>query len=519
MMQGNIKGNYSAWLYAFAIAVVFLFIRGYSFNVGDQSEHLPQVYQALDPELYTNDYFVPTSQTQFTVRHFYEQLVVAIAQTIGIEWGVFLFTLLSITVSAFAFYQIAWVFFKQRWAAWLSPVFVLFVFYGFTVGGNCITYNMLISSTLAKALASLALLLVLYRRWAIAGVLLGAASFFQVLVGLQLMLVLTLVIPVIALEKRWLSLITCWLGYLALALFVLIPTFGQQFGTAAPYDAELYYEILYRFRNYHHYLPSLFPVNHYIKFIGIGIAGMVSFWIVKPSHRNFCLSFVAVAFLGMLVYTVGLEVLHLSFLGKIQWFKTTIWIVAFCAIMVAGLASLVMQSLVPSERIASRMPWVSAAIALVLLVIMVNSAWLPARFDGQYMIGNRRLTDLERMHQWISVNTEKTAIVLVSPENSSFSCQAQRSMPIHFHAIIHEPEFMLPWYIKIEEIYGVGLDEISETNARDLATQLFETRNYNGYTYEINYRLDNATTCKFQNELGAIVHQEGPWIFSRFKAE
>ena len=178
-----------------------------------------------------------------------------------------------------------------------------------------------------------------------------------------------------------------------------------------------------------------------------------------------------------------------------------------------------MQSLLPSERIESRMPWASAVIALVLLVLIVNSVWLPASFDGRYMIGNRRLSDLERMHQWISINIEKTAIVLVSPENSSFSCQAQRSMPVHFHAIIHEPEFMLPWYVKIEEIYGVGLDDISETNARDLATQLFETRNYIGCAYEINYRLDNSTTCKFQNELGAIVHQEGPWIFSRFKVE
>jgi hypothetical protein len=135
------------------------------------------------------------------------------------------------------------------------------------------------------------------------------------------------------------------------------------------------------------------------------------------------------------------------------------------------------------------------------------------------MIGNRRLTDLERMHKWISVNTEKTAIVLVSPENSSFSCQAQRSMPVHFHAIIHEPEFMLPWYDKVKQIYGVGLNDIAETNARDLATQLFATRNYRESTYEINYRLDNANTCQFQNELGAIVHQEGPWIFSRFKSD
>lgn len=518
-MQGNIKGNYCAWLYAFAIAVVFLFIRGYSFNAGDQSEHLPQVYQALDPALYTNDYFVPASQAQFTVRHFYEKLVVAIAQTIGIEWGVFLFTLLSITVSAFAFHQIAWVFFKQRWAAWLSPVFVLFVFYGFTVGGNCITYPILISSTLAKALASLAMLQVLYRRWIFAGLLLGAASLFQVLVGLQLMVVLTLVIPYFALERRWLSLLLCWIGYLALALFVLIPTFGQQFGASAPYDAELYYEILYRFRNYHHYLPSLFPVNHYIKFLGILILGGIGYWVVRPAKGRFYRSFIASTLFALLAYSIGVEVLHLSFLGKIQWFKITIWIVALSAIMVAGLASLVMQSLLPSERIASRMPWVSAAIALVLLVIMVNSAWLPARFDGRYMIGNRRLTDLERMHQWISINTDKTAKVLVSPENSSFSCQAKRAMPVHFHAIIHEPEFMLPWYVKIQKIYGVGLEDISETNARDLASQMFATRNYRGSNFAIDYRLDNANTCQFQNDLGAIVHHEGPWIFSRFKPE
>lgn len=514
----NRGSRWSAWLYALAVACVFLFVRGYAFNTGDQAEHLPQVYQLLDPGLYQGDYFVPQANGQFTVRHYYVKLALLLARTVGLEWGAFLLTLCCITLMAWAFHEMAWHMFRERWAALLAPVGVLLVFYGFTVGGNHIMYGTLISSTLAKALASVALLGFLKRRWAWAGLLLGIASIFQVLVGLQLMLVLTLVLPSVALDRRWRGMASFWTAYLVPALFVLIPTFGQQFGTQVEYDAALYYEVLYRFRNYHHYLPSLFPATHYVKFLGLLMLGGVAYVWSRPADRDMSPILALAVLLGMVVYTVGLEVLGIHALGKLQWFKTSIWVAGFSAMMVAATVGMVMQTLLPLDRTRNRViTLLCGGISLVLLALMTNSAWLPERFDGIYMVGNRRLSDQERMHLWIREQTPKQALFLVSPDNKGFSCQAQRPMPVHFHAIIHSPGFMMPWYAKVKDIYGVGLEDIGSSNARKLATERYEMVQYKGNAYPITFRLDHTEQCRFVDELGPIVHREGPWVLTRFE--
>jgi len=428
-------------------------------------------------------------------------------------------TLLCITIMAWVFQRMAWQVFNNEWAAWCAPVLVLLVFYGFTVGGNHIIYNSLISSTLAKAIASIALLQMLYCRWLIVGLLLGLASLFQVLVGFQLMLILTVAIPLLVVDGRAFAVIRAWTGYLPIALFVIVPTFRQQFGASIEVDSAIYYEVLYRFRNYHHYLPSLFPWTHYLKFIGLVFLGLLSYRFTQPSDRKFFGVLTGVALIGMVVYTIGLEVLGLNFIGKLQWFKTTVWISAISAVSVAGGLGMLLQSILPSAIVRNALPWVSAGVSVLLLVLITNSIWLPVDYNGRFMVGNRDLTDLEKMHGWISAHTPKDALFLVPPDNTSFSCQAKRPMPVHFHAIIHTPEFMLPWYEKIRTVYGVGLEDIHEMNARDLASHLYTMRNYRGSEFKINYRLDNDTSCVFITELGPIVHREGNWILTEFLSD
>jgi hypothetical protein len=120
------------------------------------------------------------------------------------------------------------------------------------------------------------------------------------------------------------------------------------------------------------------------------------------------------------------------------------------------------------------------------------------------------------MHFWIEQNTPKDVSVLVSPDNNAFSCQAKRSMPIHFQAIIHEPFFMLPWYEDFQNIYGVSIDNLDGIDARAYAVKLYQTRNYHGSVKEIDYRLDNLETCQFSDQLGPILHQEGNWVLTEF---
>lgn len=500
--------------YALFVAAVFLLVHGYQFNTDDQAEHLPQIYQLLDPQLYQNDYFVNASNGVFTVRFYYEKLVLFVAQTIGLEWGLFMLTFCCIALMAYSFSRIAGKWFNDRWSMILAPILAMLVFYNFTVGGNHVMYGSFISSTIAKGISSFALLQFVLNRRIISGFILGFATLFQPLVGLQLFLLLGGVELLARRDIR--QTLGFSIPYLVLAAFILVPTFERQFAEAIAYNKELYYTIQYRFRNHHHFLPSLFPVTHYIKFAGLGLLGLLSYYLTKPRDNRFYLSLVVLSVLGMMVYAVGLEGLDIYSIGKTQWFKTTVWVGAFSSIMVAGLIGQLLSGFVSNSRIDKYVFPFSFSLFILLTLAITNSKYLPEAYQHKYMVGNRVHTDLEKMHFWIAGNTPKDISVLVSPDNNAFPCQAKRSMPIHFQAIVHEPFFMMPWYDDYKEVYGVSIENLEGIDARAQAVELFQTRNYRGGAKKIDYRLDNLATCQFQEELGPVLHQEGDWVLTEF---
>jgi hypothetical protein len=218
----------------------------------------------------------------------------------------------------------------------------------------------------------------------------------------------------------------------------------------------------------------------------------------------------------MLVYWLALEHFDIAQMGKTQWFKVTVWIGAFSSIMLAGMLGQMLSGFMSLFSLRKAMLPCSILVTSLLLVGMMNSKYLPDNLQGKYMVGSRNYSDLEKMHQWIEKNTDKDVSILVSPDNNAFSCQAKRSMPIHFQAIIHEPFFMLPWYADYKEIYGVSVENLEGIDARKAAVEKYNSRNYRGTRKNIDLRLDNLKTCQFQDELGSVVHQEGDWILTVF---
>ncbi len=500
--------------YAFLVSALFLFVRGYQFNTDDQAEHLPQIYQMLDSELYPNDYFVNASNSIFTVRFYYEKLVLAVANTVGLEWGLFILTFLCIALMAYSFSRIAEELFGDRWSVLLAPMLAMFVFYNFTVGGNHVMYGSFISSTIAKGISAFGILLFVRKHYGLGGLFIGIATLFQPLVGLQLFLILGGVQLLFRQDLK--NGLVLAIPYLTLAAFILVPVFGRQFGETVANNKELYFEILYRFRNHHHYIPSLFPVTHYIKFFGLLGLGFLSYFILKPNDKRFFLGFVAMGLLGMVVYWFVLECLHIWPIGKVQWFKVTVWISAFSSIMLAGLLGQRLSGFIPLARMKGYLLPLSLVLFVLITIAITNSKYLPESHQYRYMVGNRVYSDLEKMHLWIADSTAKHVSVLVSPDDNSFSCEAKRSMPIHFQAIVHEPFFMLPWYNDFTDIYGVSLNNLEGIDARAQAVKLYRTRNYTRGEPHIDYRLDNEKECTFGNELGTVIHREGDWVLTEF---
>ena len=64
-------------LFCVLAGVVSTFASGYTYGEGNQVEHLPQIFRALDAEYLTGDFFLNASDT-FTPRFYYVWLMAAL---------------------------------------------------------------------------------------------------------------------------------------------------------------------------------------------------------------------------------------------------------------------------------------------------------------------------------------------------------------------------------------------------------------------------------------------------------
>jgi hypothetical protein len=431
------------------MALAFLFWRGFIVNTADQGEHLPLVYKLLQPDLYPKDFYVQAASDIFTIRYYYVHLLGFLGKFISMETLCFGLNVLCLSAAVWAWIKLARYFGAGRVGGFLAPFFIFFLFYGWTVGGNAIQYPLLISSTFAKALAPWALYAALRSRWLLAGVLLGLAGLFQVLVGLQLALVIG---ALLLLGRQWKAFGQFSASFAVLIAPMLLPILYRQFFVDTPVangemNSALYYEILFKWRNPHHYLPSLFSIGSYVKLAVLLAAGL---WSVRRISRREdfqkLAAFGGMVLVGLLIYTVSLEWLGIHAIGKLQFFKTTIWLQAFSAMAISIWIEQLLRKFADVRGV--------QAIALALPVLWILQSHVrhdtPLSFDHR-TDEQKELTDL---HRWIADSTPVDALFATYATNESFICEAKRSQYVAWNPIVHEPWFLLQWHERFSELYG-----------------------------------------------------------------
>ncbi len=504
--------------YSFFLALLFLFYKGYTFNSWDQAECLPQVYQLLDNALYKNDFFMQQYNTVFTIRHYFVYLVYGLSLVFTVSVVCFALTVVSLWLSIYYFIRITQHFTDNIFAALLSPLFAFFLFFNFTVGGNQIQSNALIPGTLAATFAIAGIHFFLERKFNLSFFVLGVGTLFQPLVTLQ---VFMLLLPLLLVEVKEIGFNKILLVVLANVLpasLMLAPIIYRQFFLPdyARSDSQLYYEILYRFRNHLHYLPSMFPLTDYVKFFGLVISGFVAMRLIQLKNTKFIYLFSSFVIIGMFVYWLLLEVAGMQSIGKLQWFKATVWVNAFACIALAVFIGNLLANVI-KFNIQKLVFTFSVLASAALLFFLLNAKMIPLeKLQSRYQIGNYKKTDLTLLHEWIEQNTDKDAVILCSPENTSMICEAKRSQVVIYQSIIHEPFYMLPWYERFKDIYGVSLETAGRNDMRKQAAELYLMRNYKSNTFKIDYRIDNVTTCTFTSKLGKVVHQSGDWLLTEY---
>lgn len=221
------------------------------------------MYRLIDASLYQSDYIVPIQTSQFTVRFYFAYLIYYLSKLFTVEYAVLLVHFLSLMTINWAATSMAFRRSGSTWTLVLTPFFILLL-NNLPVGGNALLDIQLTCSMPAIALGLAGLNQFDAGRINTGFLLAGLAACFQVLIGLHLGLLLLLCSIVL---MKTLSLRKSLSGFLLFLLAsspMLLPIMIRQFDNSIRYDEEAYFNILFLFRNAHHYSPQCFDLNKII---------------------------------------------------------------------------------------------------------------------------------------------------------------------------------------------------------------------------------------------------------------
>lgn len=470
-------------LFSLCVALCYLLLNGYSFNAGDLSEHLPQVYRKLNPALYPNDFFVTYALGQFTVRDVWVTCVTALSAVMPVHTVCFVLHLLCLTLTILAWMRITRIVAPVGYAPHISVVIIFLLVNKLTVGGNTLMGNSFYSSIPAEMLASWAVYAALHRKTLLSAAACGLALWFQAIVGVHMALLLA---------------VYFWAGRASLKQAVI---FSLMFaGVAAPVLGQLiytyvwqclycdkiqYYTLLYEYRAFLHYLPHLFPATHYLYFILLMLAAAYAVYMQREAVRMFAV-FVLTCVFFCVAYTILIYTVWPGS-GMLQAFKTTVWLNALCGVALGIHISRVMQRWVDMSIISHK--WLTGAVAVLLFGVLTQSAYLPwEKLHSRYQVGRYVKTDLQQMHEWIRLHTPVQAMFITDPSDDSFSCEAQRSMPVNYKAVVHDPAYMQAWWQRMQQYYAVSEKQLAG-NVRVVDAAI--------HNYHSQYIAAVAATCDY----------------------
>ncbi|CAN5638489.1 hypothetical protein BH11BAC2_BH11BAC2_07940 [soil metagenome] len=502
-------------------ALFFIFLNGYTFNSGDQEEHLPYLYRLINPSLYSLDYLVPYQTSHFTVRFYFVWMLFGLSKIFPVEWIVFVLHLISLAVVSWGVGVLTVTVTGRKESFLLAAFSVLLVLNNVTVGGNSIMDVQLTCSSLATALCVISIYLVFQKNIISAAIIAGIAALFQVLIGVHVILLISVISFLNADHDKLKDGLYVFFTGILCASPMLIPILLSQ-SKPIDGDAQLYYSVLYNYRNPHHYLPSHFPISDYIKTGFLWLIALICCTLDKSKFNKIYIYLIGIVILGGVMYTILMTNENFMGIGKLQWFKTTIWITLLSVIPIVGF----LMGFAPVRNFAQKINRISIPVRgtgiLFLLIVVVNTGWIPLeKLNKRYQVGFYKKDDKMLMHEWIAANTPLDAVILAEPDDDGFLCQAKRSTPVAYKGIVHEPAFLIPWYNKMVDVYGVGINQIGRnpdvvSSAVILYPQRTDSMIISSIT--IDYRIWNLAKTSSSVLVGKkVIHQEGSYILTLFE--
>lgn len=272
------------WLILLLVSIIIA--TGYTIAVyqpvgtGNQAEDLPRILRALDSTYLLNDHYVNASVQSFSIRFYYDLILVSVIKLTGLHRGMFFLTLLINIITVFLTTIFAYSFFENNLVTAVLAGLLVTERIFIVAGGYPVLTSRFLANHFNMAFIYLALYIVIFHKKIIIGaVILGASSLIQ---PLNAMIALSLLIPsafvrdVCSSPGNWsynLRSLNIWIRYAIATIFfgllvatILIPYILQ---SGSELTSQEFVQIYGMFRIPHHAVPTYFLSFASIKQIGL----------------------------------------------------------------------------------------------------------------------------------------------------------------------------------------------------------------------------------------------------------
>jgi len=406
---------------------------GYHFGDGDQEEVLGQILYAHGDAGLRTDFLIASSGGEWSVRTAFVELMSVFSES-SLPLAFFISHLLVYLVMFVLIIRIGDNLTSSNWNFFL-PLITVFGFYAHSPGANDLYSAHFISESLGLLFAILALYIVVSKRYAWLPLILIVCTLFHPLVGIQALALLIAYWMISDSRSLRSKSSVLALSNSVIGVSVLVGLFMMKSGGEG---VRSYFDLMFRFRNPHHYLPSQFPLSDMVL---MGAMLLFTVWMFK-NHRGI-MAWLGVTILGMTIYWLGVEVFESGLIAKTQWFKSSIWIRLWFGIALIAFLERVRVELM--DR------WTTPALIAATL-LACGALWMK---PGYFSYKNSTDPDLVQISRDFREEMGSKEHLVIQPIHiTGFQFASHAPLYVSFKSILHYPGFMDEWYDRLTLVYG-----------------------------------------------------------------
>ncbi|MCB0689177.1 MAG: hypothetical protein KDC53_21715, partial [Saprospiraceae bacterium] len=403
------------WLFIFLLYITIIAYHGYRFGDEDMTETLSYALYLNDHSLYPNDVYIQAVGKSLLNERFPFTMTLYLFVD-HLDWACFILHFISSILLIAGLWKVGKIFLRHPLFQLAFILTSLILSYHINLGGNEIWYNYYVPSQLAKSIGIWAFIFWLEHKRTSGYLLAALSTFAQPVVGAQLAL-LFLLTDLIPWTKKNGKLLRAPLLYAVTAGVWVAAVFISNLVTDQTITSAEFYNIM-EARLAHHFFPSYYPLRSWIILVPL-MSGGAFLW-KRLDLRIY--RFFLWAFLGMLIYLIGIEWLQISSLLSIQWFKITVWLKP---LSILAFLWLIEQYFPPIPAVSTL---ISALLLLVLSVIQISGTYRLFKDRPYHFPTTNYFTEEMDMGRKMLESLPDDACILIPPQVTGIRYFSRRSL-------------------------------------------------------------------------------------------